>query len=405
MHLGLLMRDVDDSDTLPPFVRPLYFTFLLLGAALLVVLVITLALVRPLHRTATLLNLCLAWIVLPLMMSFLLFSGDMSGNEPSFNVCLTSASFALAAAPLGGFAAFSMIMQIFLLVVHPIQMGNNEQWVTLVLVALPWIVGITYLLATVGMGLAHRDLVMRSKLYCIVNDERILATSSGLILIAMILSVLLIATIVFKVWRSPLRKTRGCTMLDRLLCVRLLVFGLYVLFAIIAGIVSFWNYTSLVPDMVISTIPLAIFCIFASQRDVLTAWRLRSPTHATPHRTHPGDSAHPHQTAQTTPRSSRTMSVLEGDAPMPRTQPPPTLVSEEKELVSSESTLASSSVVSPEETLKVPISKEETEPETELDVVDDLGYEPPRRRDPDVEQGRRPSFTRRPDDDRFVPRL
>ncbi|EJU01566.1 hypothetical protein DACRYDRAFT_108106 [Dacryopinax primogenitus] len=400
---------------IPPFALPLYFIFLLLGASLLIALIITLALVRPLHRTATLLNLCVAWVAVPLMLSFLLFAGQVNNPQPSFPVCLTSAALALGASPLGGFAASSMVFQIFLLVVHPIRMGDNDRWVTLALVAFPWVAGLAYLIATLGVGLAHPNLVIRSKFYCILASDPITSASSAMIIFAMVLSVLLILTIILKVYRTPLRRPSPpppshtasahtprikSNLLDLQLCLRLLIFGGYVLFAIFAGIVAFWNYASLVPDLVLSTVPIAVFCIFASQRDVLRAWGIGRKTD----RGERGESMRGSQRQSTgSERKPPSVSndplaeldVLEMGAGAPVS---PSL---SVDAATPDSTLVGTSLGCPLTPVlddPHPEKHQGMQGEEEVDLADEE-LEPPCLGE---ERVRRSSFTRTPEDDRFV---
>ncbi|KAG8698152.1 hypothetical protein FRC09_007398, partial [Ceratobasidium sp. 395] len=123
--------------------------------------------------------------------------------------------------------------------------------------------------------------VYRSTFYCI-SDNQTLGVISGALA-----AVLLIFCLVFQVWTAVLvyRRYRKSRRLGRAevgdlsvpFLIRIIAFMLFILIALVLSFVATYAFALDVPDIVISTIGPVIFLIFASQEDVLIAWKIMRP--------------------------------------------------------------------------------------------------------------------------------
>ncbi|KAG8713895.1 hypothetical protein FRC09_018198 [Ceratobasidium sp. 395] len=212
----------------------------------------------------------------------LLFTGNLNGPEPSSTLCKAQSALMLAQPSGVSVAALAIIWKIWSLSWR-IQKNNAAMdeplWLTCILLGSPYLIwGVLAIAFATAQGGSN---VHRSLFYCI-SDNQTLGIVSGALA-----AVFLMCCLVFQFWIVVLvyqrfRKTRrlGKAEVGNIpvsFFIRIMSFMLVVFVGLVLCFVATWAFTLEVPDLIVSSIGVLMFFIFASQEDVLVAWMIMRP--------------------------------------------------------------------------------------------------------------------------------
>jgi len=210
--------------------------------------------------------------------------------------------------------ALSLVLTVWRLAWHvhsestPIisQSQFNTVWI-----AFPYCLFVIFTLAGVIVG-SHSH-VARRTFYCL-TDNIPMTTSS-----AAVSSILLFSTCVFLAWTVliVLRRYRESRKFGREeigtdvpLFLRVLSFGIFVFIALILSFIAVFNYTLVIPDILVACFGPVIFLVFASQEEVLRAWHLKSPRQRSTDRSDSIATLNSTRPIPSRPRDSNTFSFI-----------------------------------------------------------------------------------------------
>jgi len=91
-----------------------------------------------------------------------------------------------------------------------------------------------------------------------------------------------LAVILYRYWRG-MRKLGQTSNVDPQLLIRVLTFGMYIIFGMVVNVLTLCDYDSPVPDLSAATLGTVVLLVFGTQADVLRAWcfwRKYSPSNA-----------------------------------------------------------------------------------------------------------------------------
>ncbi|KAG8704653.1 hypothetical protein FRC08_002116 [Ceratobasidium sp. 394] len=262
--------------------RILYFTFQLSGFVTLPLLTCTFLLYPSVKRHPTMPNNTFLWTLSSLAGSLLLFTRHLDGSEPPRTLCQAQSALTLAQPPGMSVAALTIIWKVWSLtwsVRTNAVISKEPFWLSCILLGSPYLVwGV---LAGAFAAAQTKSRVYRSTFYC-TSDNQTLGVISGTLA-----AVLLILCLIFQTWTAILvyRRYRTSRRLGRAevgdlsvpFLVRVIAFMFFILVALVLSFVATTAFALEVPDIIISSIGPVIFLIFASQKDVLVAWKIIRP--------------------------------------------------------------------------------------------------------------------------------
>ncbi|KAG8793207.1 hypothetical protein FRC12_003497 [Ceratobasidium sp. 428] len=262
--------------------RIAYFTLQIFGFVSLPLLAATLIFCPSIKRHPTLANNALIWMFSSLVGCLLLFTKNLSGPEPPAKLCQAQSALMLSSPSGVSVAALVIVWKVWNQS-RRIQLNSEAKgeplWLTCTLLGAPYV--IWGILAAIFAALQSNSVVYRSLFYCISSNQT-LGMVSGVLA-----AVFLILCLVFQVWTIILvyqrfQKSRRFSRAEVgdipvPFFVRIMSFMLLVFLGLILSLVATWAFTLEVPDLIFASIGVLMFFIFASQEDVLVAWKLMRP--------------------------------------------------------------------------------------------------------------------------------
>jgi len=249
---------------------------------------------KRIQRHITFINLCLAFIVVGISSSLLLYIGKIDGPEPPRMICLLQASLLYGMPGLTSMAAFMLVLQMFLVIrAH----YNGQEYLDCdhvfrvwTIAVAPYIAFLIPILATAAIGASHPERLSRSRrvFYCSVDFlplTNALTIASALVLFATLVFEVWTVVILYKQWNIQKSNTSFSKPLDLSLPVRIIAFGFYITIAMSLSLLSVKSPQSPVPDLMIATAASMVVLIFGTQRDVLRTicfWREYKPRRVRP---------------------------------------------------------------------------------------------------------------------------
>ncbi|KAF8165091.1 hypothetical protein B0H34DRAFT_222492 [Crassisporium funariophilum] len=230
---------------------------------------------KNVKRHATFINLVVAFFIIGISSSLLVYAGNTSGPEPSRMLCLLQASLLYGMPPLASTSAFILLLQMFL-TIRAAFFGkecldeNHIGRLWMMLVA-PYVAFFVSILATAIIGAADPSHVSRSRrfFYCSVESLPLTNTITifaAIMLFATLVIIVWTVVILYKQWKS-LRETgsRLQWSMDLSLPLRILGFGIYIIVAMSLSLLSVQSPSSPVPDLVIASAATVLLLIFGTQ--------------------------------------------------------------------------------------------------------------------------------------------
>jgi len=258
-----------------------------LGLPLLLAIIL---LSKKIQRHATFVNLLVAFIVIGISSSLLVYAGQTEGPEPSKLLCLFQASLLYGMPALASLSAFTLVLQMFLVIrasYHGQEMLDRDHVIRLwVMLITPWFGFLVCALATAVVGSSNPDSISRNRrfFYCSVENLSLtntLTTFSAFLLFGTFVAEVWTMVIIYKRWvavRGQGSKLRWNMELN--LPLRILAFGLFVIVALSLSLLSVKSPQSPVPDLVIAASATMIMLVFGTQVDIVHAlcfWRKDRP--------------------------------------------------------------------------------------------------------------------------------
>jgi len=236
---------------------------------------------KNVKRHPTFINLCVAFIIIGISSTLLLYAGRITGPEPSKILCLLQASLLYGMPPLASTAAFVLVLQMFLMIRTSFLEGEYldrdhtlRVWAML---TSPYIAFFISVLATAIIGSQRPSYVSRNRRFFYCSLESAPLTSAITIYAAILLFatlVTIVATIRIIYYRLKATRSQGSRIqrtIDLSLPLRIITFGIYITVAMSLSLLSISTPSSPVPDLVIASAATIMLLIFGSQRDILFA--------------------------------------------------------------------------------------------------------------------------------------
>ncbi|KAH7339837.1 hypothetical protein B0J17DRAFT_656976 [Rhizoctonia solani] len=268
---------------MPNAARIVYFTFQLFGFVTLPFLTLTFLFCPSVKRHPTMPNNTFLWTLSSLAGSLLLFTRQLDGPDPSRALCQAQSAIVLAQAPGMSAAALTVVWKVWSLtwsVRTNAVISKEPAWLSITLLGSPWVIWIG--LSAIFAATQVNSRVYRSSFYCTSDNETLGVVSSVLAAVFLILCLIFQAWTVILVYRRFRKSKRlGSAEVGEVsvpFLARIIAFALFILVALALSFVAAISTFALeAPDIIIASIGTVIFLIFASQEDVLVAWRIMRP--------------------------------------------------------------------------------------------------------------------------------
>jgi len=256
-----------------------------LGLPLLLAVVL---LSRKIQRHITFINLCVAFIIIGISSSLLLYAGKIEGPEPPKMLCLMQASLLYGMPALSSTSALILVLQMFFVIrshYHGQEYLDRNHAIRLwAMLISPYVSFLFWIVTTAVIGASHPERLSRNRrfFYCSVDFLPLTNT------LTIFSAVVLFATLVFEAWTVVIlvkqwNVQKGSTMrrsLELSLPIRILAFGFYITIALSLSLLSIKTPQSPVPDLAIASAATVVTLIFGTQTDILRAlrfWRNSPP--------------------------------------------------------------------------------------------------------------------------------
>jgi hypothetical protein len=261
----------------------IYFN-LIPNTIFLPILVATFIFSKRVRRHPTLVNLCITWIFSGIFSLLLFYAGEHKGPEPAPGLCIIQSSLIYGIPPMWSVA---ILMMVYHMIVafddDPAKTRVSTLKLSLMLSA-PYIAQFSFSMANLIVALENPTKVNRKKrfFYC---SLKVPALINAMTLFTFIVSVgilmlqLQLAAILYRNWRG-IRKAGRSSGVDVQLILRVLAFGIYVFFGMVANVISTFVERSFAPDIYAATFGTVVLLVFGTQPDILRVWcfwRSQSP--------------------------------------------------------------------------------------------------------------------------------
>ncbi|KAI0262173.1 hypothetical protein BC834DRAFT_400412 [Gloeopeniophorella convolvens] len=254
-----------------------YFFFQLLGGHILMPLLVGTFMFSRARRDITLVNLCTTFIITAICSCLLLYTGEFQGPEPDKVLCMFQSAAVDASPPMWVTALLAFVYHMWR-VVDP-----NSTWrpftvyqKAIVIIA-PYFVFLVFCIANIAITSQTPEILKRSErqLYCDTSAKVMPRVSAAYTCILDLVAVALTFHLGIRLYKSIhcMRRAGTPGIHDMGLTIRIMTFGAYILAGLVFGIASaFVNADATPRDIYISTLSLAVFAIFGTQRDVIRVW-------------------------------------------------------------------------------------------------------------------------------------
>ncbi|KAF9451747.1 hypothetical protein P691DRAFT_723570 [Macrolepiota fuliginosa MF-IS2] len=260
------------------------------------VLLLVVVFSKKVQRHITFVNLCLAFIIIGISSSLLVYAGRIEGPEPPRFVCLLQASLLYGMPGISSMAALMLVLHMFLVIrghYHGEEYRDRDHVLRLwVMSVSPYIVFFVCVIVTAVIGASNPGRVSRNRrfFYCSLDFlpfTNTLTIVSAIILFATFVFGVWTVVILCKQWKIQKDNTATSGSLDFSLPIRIVAFGFYIIIALSLSLLSIKSPQSPVPDLVIASAATVVMLIFGTQRDILQVicfwkWEKRSPKRVEP---------------------------------------------------------------------------------------------------------------------------
>jgi len=257
-----------------------YFTLELIGLISLFFLTCTFVFATSVRRHATVINNTLLWTIACILTSLLFFTRTLHGAEPPELLCQIQSATVLALPPTLSAAILTLIFKVWSLAwsvsSERATFLDEPRYLTILLVIFPHVVffGSAAGAAVVGQRVG----AVRIIFYCGVRNTGIAifsaATAGAFMTIAFVFQVWTIILVIYRYRQSHRLGRSEIGDIDLALFSRVLLFGAFIVMALVLSFFSTNNFAESIPDILAASIAPTMFVVFASQKDVLRAWNI-----------------------------------------------------------------------------------------------------------------------------------
>jgi len=262
----------------------------------LAVFIIT-VLSRSASRSLTLINFCITWIIYSIVYCLLLYSGEALHNAtaPS-KLCLAQAALIHGAPPMAAVAGLEMVLKLWCdqKRLHRGDIRYIQRlpgWlVNLLIILPPYLAFLIFSLMVMALEMHDSSLVLSlNRVYCSVQSYRfsLIVPSFCAVMMA---GIIVVEGVIFYDWyqvRKEVANLFKAHPRNELLNIsrqyqprnfslsmgiRIALFTLYSVATLSACIVFVANKVTPFPYMVEASLPLAVFILFGTQKDMLNLW-------------------------------------------------------------------------------------------------------------------------------------
>jgi len=245
---------------------------------------------RRVKRHATFANLCVAFVIIGMSSSLLVYAKKTTGPEPGRMLCLLQASLLYGMPPLASTAALSLVLQMFFMIraaYDGVEYLDRDHiirvWTMLVG---PYIAFFITMIITAVVGAANPLNVSRSRrfFYCSVDSPHLTNTITIFSAIVLMTATVLMGWTVVLVYRRIMSARKHAPhprwTVDLNFPFRIMVFGIYIIISMSLNVLSIKSPSSPAPDLIIASAATVIILIFGTQSDILRAlcfWKSPKP--------------------------------------------------------------------------------------------------------------------------------
>jgi len=276
---AIFTKRVDQADmgkAAPIFLDVWIYFNLIPNTIFLPILVATFLFSKRVKRHPTLINVCMTWILSGVFSLLLYYAGQDRGPEPYKPLCIAQTALLYGITPMWSVAVLVLVYHMVLAVQgNPADLHAGRSRMILMLSA-PYIAQCAFSIAALAFAILRPDKVNRARrfFYCSLKFNPLsnaMSIFTAIMCLCIIVLEIHLAINLYRNWRGMRRAGRS-TGLDLQLIVRVLTFGIYVLYGMVVDIISMFDSHNIAPDMYAATIGAVVFLVFGTQADVFRAW-------------------------------------------------------------------------------------------------------------------------------------
>ncbi|PBK97405.1 hypothetical protein ARMGADRAFT_987092 [Armillaria gallica] len=229
-------------------------------------------------RHPTLINLCMTWIFSGIFSLLLFYTGkyEVNSPEPPRLLCIVQASLIYGITPMWSVAVLVFVYHMVATTIEGWAFPGGSTVRLVVMLSAPYIAQCSFSIAALAISVSHPRLVnlRHRKLYCSLEHLRLYSAMGWFtfaVCVAIIAFEIYLAIFMYRNYRG-MRQARHSTGLHLALLLRVLIFGLYILFGIAANFVFMYTQHTRIGDMYLATMGTVVLLVFGSQADVLRVW-------------------------------------------------------------------------------------------------------------------------------------
>ncbi|KIM45952.1 hypothetical protein M413DRAFT_298403 [Hebeloma cylindrosporum] len=233
---------------------------------------------KRVQRHPTFVNLLLAFIIVGISSSLLVYAGKTTGPEPSSILCLLQASLLYGVPALTSTAALILVFRMFITIRATFYGADDYDrdhvirlWAMLIA---PYVAFFISVLATAIIGAANPGRISRSRrfFYCSVESDSLtntLTIFSAITLFSTLVLIVWTVVLLFRRWQLSKRGSYLKWTVDLSLPLRIIAFGIYIIAAMSLSLLSIKSPSNPAPDLVIASASTAVVLVFGTQTDIL----------------------------------------------------------------------------------------------------------------------------------------
>ncbi|KAJ8523240.1 hypothetical protein ONZ45_g332 [Pleurotus djamor] len=260
-----------------PLLNVWIYLNLVVNTVLLPILVATFLLSKRAKRHATLVNVCMVWVLSGIFSLLLFYAGqyDPKTPEPNKFLCIAQTSLLYGITPMWSTAVLMLVLQLRLSFSN-YRERSRQLWFTVLTVAAPYIILMIFFTATLAISQSRPNEVTRNRrvLYCTLHYTPLytgMAIVTAIVCFAVTCLEVQLGLILYRNWRA-IRSARRASGAEIALLLRVFLFGIYVFIGMVVNVFTVFDRSSVFPDIFAATIGLVVFIIFGTQTDVLHVW-------------------------------------------------------------------------------------------------------------------------------------
>jgi len=248
-----------------------YFLLALGGCVGLPLTVATMVFTKTVNRRhPTLLNFLLVWFAYAMASLILLFARQEKTYPPEFRLCLAQASLVYATTVAAAAGTLGLVLQLWM-DIRAVRFSKSPR-IIFALVAFPWIL---FILISVGCiifaSMRHEVVTLRWLFYCSLESNAVIWIVSALTLTINVLIIVFQGSVMYKLYNAA-RQSRSVNRSAHNLTIRVSVFAVYSIVTLLVSLVLVLKPTLIFAYIFISSLPLAVFLVFGTQKEHFRIW-------------------------------------------------------------------------------------------------------------------------------------